>query len=377
MVAFTLVQKNTLKTAIKILTDYPRDDLASDEVQQALITACAEHQLDMYNIDVGSVPGMDTVVAAFKTAQLGLNSKLGYGHIIHTNCAPRRNIVSKKSKGEGVVLGLLENGACLLTVNSGYTLSAFYDLAKMGKIKFFETKIPVDGSQFRSRDYFPGATAQLARFLSDKLAELGQDKITQLYAQDKMETLFSGFELLGEPLDFEEISQLPKGAIWYIDNFGNMKLNISHDEIVRYQETGTILSLVVGDTVVDAIVGQAGFSQGEGILALTRGSSGWDIENGHAMRFTEVFLRGGSAAGSFKNIMPGIQVLGVKKKEIQRALKMFTEAGIKTIATLDLYFLSEARLIQLFADYGLIKNGFDDRGLTRALDEGSLIKQLS
>ena len=68
-----LLKSDLLKPVIKILTDYPRDDLASDEVEQSLITACAMADLDYFSCDVGAIKAMDTVMAAFKTAQLALN----------------------------------------------------------------------------------------------------------------------------------------------------------------------------------------------------------------------------------------------------------------------------------------------------------------
>src|SRR3989304_2665350 len=137
-----LAQSNgTFKPVIKILTDYPRDDLAHDEVQQALVAACARHQVDVFNLDVGAIPGMDTVVAGFKTAQLALNSPLGFGHIFHTNCAPRKNLVSIRSQGEKVVLGMTASGVTMLMVNAGHALAPFYDLAREGAVAFYQTSV--------------------------------------------------------------------------------------------------------------------------------------------------------------------------------------------------------------------------------------------
>lgn len=377
-VELPLVFEGALRPAIKILTDYPRDDLASDEVQQALVTACAKHRVQPYNLDVGAVPAMDTIVSGFKTAQLAINSSLGFGHILHTNCAPRRNIVTNKSKGEGVVLGFLENGVCLLTVNSGYTLSPFYELMKEGRIKLFETHIPDSGSQFRSRDYFPEGTAHLAAFLQQQLDQLGEDKIKQICANNDAETLFDGFELLGKELTLDHITPLPKSLVWYIDNFGNLKLNITHAELEEYHNAGDILSLVIGDKVVDAIIGKAGFSQGEGIIALTCGSSGWGDENSTNGQLTEVFLRGGSAAEQFKDhVHPGARIFGVKKKDLQNALQIIRENEIQAIGKRDMLFLSEAKLVQVIADdLGLIENGFDCRKLRAAIENGEFAELL-
>lgn len=372
---FPLLKKNGLKPYLKILTDYPRDDLASDEVQQALVTACAAHNIDPFNIDVGAVPGMDTVTAGFKTAQLAMNSKLGFGHIIHTNCAPRKNIISTESKGEGVVLGVLPNGVCLLTVSSGYSLAPFYGLIESGAVKFFHTRIPDAGSQFRSRDYFPDATARLARYLQDLAAEKTPEEISKAIESGHGHQLLEEFEYIGDPVDQNWFNELPEGGIWYIDNFGNIKLNIPHNDLVDQYDPGSALMVAINDTIVDAIVGTAGFSQGEGILALTRGSSGWS-NGGQETRFTEIFLRGGSAAKMFSTIKPGAQVQIISKKDLYRCVEQIRSSGLKKIATLDLYMFSEAKLIELLAIEGLIENGFKADKLRAALDAGTLVEQI-
>lgn len=369
---FPLIKEGKLTPAIKILTDYPRDDLASDEVHQALVTACAQSNVTPYNIDVGAIPGMDTVVAGFKTAQLALNSKLGFGHVIHTNCAPRKNIVTSESKGEGVVLGILPNGVCLLTVSSGYSLAPFRPLIEDGSVKFFKTRIPDSGSQFRSRDYFPDATARLSRYLQDRVQELGPEKIASLIAEGKGEEILKYFEFIAEPMDLSHFTPLPMGSVCYIDNFGNMKLNIPHKDLVKQHEPGTILAVCVGDTIVDAVVGTAGFSQGEGILALTRGSSGWQQARDD-IRFTEVFLRGESAAGVFKSVKPGSQIIILAKKDLQESIKQIQDCGQSMVGTLNLYMFSEAQLVQLLAIEGLIEDGYKTDKLRTAISDKAVV----
>jgi|AntRauTorcE11897_2_1112592.scaffolds.fasta_scaffold00992_9 S-adenosylmethionine hydrolase len=372
---FPLLKGSKLKPYLKILTDYPRDDLASDEVQQALVTACAVHDVEPFNIDVGAVTGMDTVVAGFKTAQLAMNSKLGFGHIIHTNCAPRKNIISTESKGEGVVLGMLPNGVCMLTVSSGYSLAPFYKMIAAGEVKFFQTRIPDAGSQFRSRDYFPDATARLARYLQDITTKKGEEVIQEIIKSGNGHQLLEDFEYIGEPVDESWFNELPEGGIWYIDNFGNIKLNIAHEELVDQYDPGSALMVAINDTIVDAVVGTAGFSQGEGILALTRGSSGWSKAD-QEIRFTEIFLRGGSAAKMFSNIKPGLQVQIIAKKDLYRCVEQIRSSGLKKLATLDLYMFSEAKLIELLAIEGLIEDGFKTDKLRASLDDKTLVEKI-
>lgn len=372
MTTFPLVQNDTLRPFLKILTDYPRDDLASDEVHQSLIAACATRNIDSFALDVGAIPSMDTVVAGFKTAQLACNSQLGYGHIIHTNCAPRRNMVSKKSKGEGIVIGMLNNGAALVTVNSGHSLAPFYDQIKSGDAVFFSTHVPDAGSQFRSRDYFPAALADLAIFLTEQYTQLGADKINSLLSENKMSEILDGFALLNAALTIDDFSEIATASILYIDNFGNIKLNLSHDDLLNLYPSGTELVLSIAGTVSHATVGEGGFSQGEGILALTRGSSGWGNT-----RFTEIFLRGGTAAGVFPRIQTGEQVLAVPAKTLQKTISILRESGLNTLGNFDLYMLSEAKLMDILAHKGLIKDGFNSTGLQQHIDQGDLIDVLS
>ena len=373
---FPLIKNKKLQPVIKILTDYPRDDLASDEVHQALVSACVIHGVTPYNLDVGAIPGMNTVVAGFKTAQLALNSKLGFGHILHTNCAPRRNIVTNQSKGEGVVLGILPNGMSLLTVSSGYSLAPFYKLIQSGAAKFYKTRIPDSGSQFRSRDYFPDATARLARHYQDLIDNHGADHIDSLIKAGDFDALVKDFEFAGEAVNENHFNELPTGSVYYIDNFGNMKLNISHDDLTEQYEPGTILTLCVNDHIAEAVVGKAGFSLGEGILALTRGSSGWQVKN-KEMRFTEVFLRVGNAAKVFKAVKPGDQLQILAKKDLQEAIEQIRNSGLKKLRTLDLYVFSEAQLVQLLAITGLIEDGFKTDKLHAVLKDKKLIEVLT
>ena len=284
-----------LTPVLKILTDYPRDDLAHDEVHQSLVTACVKRGVWPANIDVGAIPSLDTIIAGFKTAQLVFNSQLGYGHIFHTNCAPRKNIVSVQSKGEKIVLGMTRTGVVLLVVNSGYTLAPFYEAVHTGEITFYQTSVPDAGSQFRSRDYFPDAMADLTLHLSDKLKALGKEKIRKLLQAHAFHEILQGLEYLGDPLNLSSFPHLPEGCVYYIDSFGNIKLNYKHNKLLNLYPPGTPLVVALGNTVSDVIVGDAGFSMGEGVVALTSGSSGWAVGREGKYMFSEIFLRVGRA----------------------------------------------------------------------------------
>jgi hypothetical protein len=362
-----------LTPVIKILTDYPRDDLAHDEVHQSLVAACMKRRANAANIDVGAIPGMDTVVSGFKTAQLVMTSQLGYGHVFHANCAPRKNIVSVKSAGEKIVLGMTKTGVTLLAVNAGYTLALFRDAALAGDITFFQTSVPYSGSQFRSRDYFPDAVAELAVHLSTRLEKLGAEKTIAHLAAGEAGKILEGLSYLGAPLDADALPQMPRGAVMYVDNFGNMKLNARHADVLALYKSGEVLVVAAGNAVAEAAVGDVGFSHGEGVLALTAGSSGW-CENG---AFSELFLRGGRAESHFPGVRPGDALAALSKADFRRVSEALQSADRGLSDKLDLHNATEARLIQALARAGLIRDGFDSAPLRAALADKTLLAKLA
>ena len=370
--------ENQLTPVIKILTDYSRDDLAHDEVHQSLVTACIKNDVNFRNLDVGAITGMDTVASGFKIAQLAMNSNLGFGHIFHSNCAPRKNFISSRSRGEKIVLGITNTGVTMLIVNSGYSLSPFYHLAKRGEITFFQTTVKDSGSQFRSRDFFPFAIAELARHLQDKTAELGKDKIGQLIKDKSFKELFDGLEFLDEEFDITHINKLNVGSVLYVDNFGNIKLNYYHERILKQYKSGTNLLIKIGETVQTVNVAGVGFSQREGILALTEGSSGW-VEEGHdKSHFSEIFLRGGSAASLFKKVAPGDRIVALDQEIMNQVIDILKESADNEAVSesLDLYNLSEAKILDLLSHAKLIRRGYDVSNLKKAIKDGNLIEKL-
>ncbi len=365
-----------LTPVLKILTDYPRDDLAHDEVHQSLVTACVKRGVWPANIDVGSIPSLDTIVAGFKTAQLVFNSQLGYGHIFHTNCAPRKNIVSVQSKGEKIVLGMTRTGVVLLVVNSGYTLAPFYEAVHAGEITFYQTSVPDAGSQFRSRDYFPDAMADLTLHMSERLKILGKDQIRKLLQAHAFHEILKGLEYLGDPLNLSSFPHLPDGCVYYIDNFGNIKLNSKHQKLVNFYPPGTPLVVALGNTVNDVVVGDTGFSMGEGVMAITSGSSGWSVGREGKSMFSEIFLRGDRAETHFPGVKSGDQIVAMPRADLQRVLDTLRTANRDVSDKLDLYNTSEPRIMQALARAKLVRDGFDTTELQNSLKRGDLLKRL-
>lgn len=364
-----------LAPVLKILTDYPRDDLAHDEVHQALVTACVRHGVYPRNLDVGAIPGLDTVTAGFKTAQLALNSQLGYGHVFHANCAPRKNIASVKSAGEKVVLGMTDSGVAMLIVNSGYALAPFRSSIESGEAVFYQTSIQDKGSQFRSRDFFPEAMAELSAHLVAQAEKYGPAGIKKHLSGGKFETILKGLPWLGAKMKTENVTNLPAGAVFYVDNFGNIKLNFHHDDLLAHFKTGEVVAVKIGNRVSDAVIGGVGFSQAEGMLALTSGSSGWAV-GGKKRYFTELMLRGARAARLFGEFAPGDTALLLRETDLQRVNTLLHEADRATAERLELHNISDAGIIAMLSRAKMIRNGYDATELHKALKKGDLLKRL-
>ncbi|HIK54796.1 MAG TPA: SAM-dependent chlorinase/fluorinase [Synechococcales cyanobacterium M55_K2018_004] len=243
---------------ISLIADYGTGDPAFSEVTQRLLAGIPEAQIHWL-----SVPPFSTLATGFWIAQLGLNPGPRQRLIYH-NCAPRKDDpeARRDNEGEGLTYALLPNGVKVVGVNAGYTLSFIKDHAKVLKT----VNVSRGGSQFRSRDVFPPAAAAIA--LDD-------------------------LSLLGEALDPSALPHVPGDRVAWVDGYGNIKTTIPAHKIDLAPESKIIVR--VGDVVSDAIYSDGSFKVSEGTLAFAPGSSGWNDVNGHAIRWMELFLRGGSA----------------------------------------------------------------------------------
>lgn len=124
------------------------------------------------------------------------------------------------------------------------------------------------GSQFRSRDIFAGAFAQLV----------------------------TGDESpLGEKVPDTAVPPPPEGCIAYVDGYGNLKTTLAGAGL----QPGTTVSVRTGEVEREAMVAGGGFEVPDGELAFAPGSSGWRLADGSETRFRELFLRGGNAWEAF------------------------------------------------------------------------------
>jgi len=145
---------------------------------------------------------------------------------------------------------------------------------------------------------------------------------------------------------------------------------------LEWHEQGRTLVVRIGDRIGQALVAGQGFSQGEGVMAITRGSSGWRDGEGVERRFAEIFLRGGSAARAFGGVRPGDAVHAVDLADLQAASAVLRAGDRAAIHDLGLAHMTEPQLIDLFVQAGLIRDGFNPTRLRRALTSDCLIDYL-
>lgn len=253
-----------MKCFIHLICDYAPGDLAWSEVYSAM-TARLPADVSMHFTAVGS---FDTIATGFAVAQLSLTDRQlrPENMVVFANCAPRRDRKEARDNnaGEGLLYGLLKNGVKVLAVNSGFSLS----FVREQIAELWMVDVEDEGSQFRSRDFFPRA---LGRLVAD-------DK------EFKTKLL--------NPMDV--IRDYPEEVIAYIDSFGNLKTTIrAGDHTIEGLSPGSRIKVRIGTVLRTATVATGSFNVMEGDLAFAPGSSG------HDRRFWEFFQRGGSAAAEF------------------------------------------------------------------------------
>ena len=253
---------------IDFIADYGattgNDDLAFSEVNCKLASEFLKQSLDFPMIKNLSVRPFNTVETGFAVAQLAYNSTLGTKHIIYHNTAPRKDKLDARQDNAGEFLAVTElpNGVRIIGVFGGYTFSFV-------KSPVYRVKCADAGSQFRSRDVFPPCVASLAKHAGKPLSD---------------------WELLGDQVT--DIPTIPQNMICSIDGYGNLKTTIEMDSAVY--------TVSIKGVSFPIVQGQGIFAVPDGQLILAPGSSGW---NGHY--FTEICLRGGSAAKLFDHPAPG------------------------------------------------------------------------
>lgn len=262
---------------VSVIADYgDLHDLAFGEVTQRLYAELLPMDVVIKSY---AVPAFDTMATGFALAQMAANSRLGDSHKFFVNTAPRKDDLKPrvKSAGEGLSYFKLPNGVEGCVVNSGYSLSFLRDIAD----EIRSVDCSAEGSQFRSRDVFPQAFAQIVK---GDLSILGDDIRAQ-------------------------VPDIPDSQVCYTDGYGNLKLSLSAKELDEYK--GRELLITINDCQYAAKVTDGIFGVADGDLCLAPGSSGWPRaknSDDETFRFAEIVVRGGSAAELFNRPPGGAQV---------------------------------------------------------------------
>jgi hypothetical protein len=235
---------------ITVVADYGVGDLAFLEVRQRFATL-------MPQATVADLPvrPFDTIGAGFCVAQLALGEGPA-DRIVYANVAPRQDEDAARADNAGEPLAAcrLDSGVLVVGVAAGHTMS--FLVAAGHPVR--AVKVADCGSQFRSRDVFPAAVADLAR----------------------------GDDLLGAELT---APLPPERAVVWTDGYGNLKTTWHEPP----GPPGSTVRVRIGDVTAPAIVSDGVFAVPAGHMSFAPGSSGW------GRPFYELLLRGGDTAALF------------------------------------------------------------------------------
>lgn len=247
-----VAQKNII-----IISDYGAGDPAFLEVILRIKTLIPNSY-----IYPQSVPAFSTICTGFWIKQISIAPNLKNTYIF-SNTAPRKHEKKeqKNNHGEHLMYAKLKNGLEIIAVNSGFTFSFIKDQIK----SFHQVKVKNEGSQFRSRDFYPQAVALMAKGKKN---------------------------FMGKKDDINSIPDYPTNRVASIDGYGNIKTTLRLSQVKL--EPGQSVVIEINSQKHLATYTDGVFNIKDGELAFAPGSSG------DGDRFMEFFVRGGNAYKLFE-----------------------------------------------------------------------------
>ncbi len=236
------------------LNDYAPSGLEFAEIKTRFLEHLNEPQAVV--VQETAIPALDTIALGFVTGQLAFAPYAGQ-MVIYGNCAPRRSSpkAQKNNIDHGIKYARLRNGVEIINVYSEYA----FGFIKSEIEVFHSLNVPNQGSQFRSRDFFPRAVAKIIN---------------------------GNYEDLAEPLDPADIPDVPHNLIAWTDGFGNLKTTMRLSDIKKMGlNPGDKVQVILNGVSMLGVVSLGGFQVDRGVLAINAGSSGYDDP------FIELFLR--------------------------------------------------------------------------------------
>lgn len=256
---------------IHLIADFGAQDLAFAEVSQRLLL-----RLPGATVLCTPVPPFATLAAGFVAAQLAA-AEAPPSTLVFVNVAPRRDDrrARRDNDGERLLWARLPSGVQVVGVDAGEAFSFLAEAAD----ELRPMDWPTAGSQFRSRDLFPEAVARIAA---------------------------GDHGLLGAPIAKERLPAVPHGRVAYVDGFGNVKTTWRWGALPAGLAPGAALRVRVGESACLGRLVDGSFAVAEGEMAVAPGSSGYSpAGGGPAVRWVELFLRGGNASAALGHPSPG------------------------------------------------------------------------
>ncbi len=242
---------------IQLIADYGTGDPAFAEVVQKLT------YLDRHiRVHATSVPAFSTLATGIWISQFATVNAFP-GLIIYANTAPRKVLkesTHESTDGGRLVYAQLDDGATIVAVNAGYSLSFIkHRIKKLNLISVANA-----GSQFRSRDFYPDVVVAIAH---------------------------GDMRFIGEDMDISAIPEAPKNKIGFADGYGNLKTSCRHSE--SSFAVGSKVKITVNGISKEGVVSDETYKVQDGDVSFAPGSTGGDD------RFMEIWVRGESAWEAF------------------------------------------------------------------------------
>lgn len=278
------------------------------------------------------IPSQDWRAGAFDLAQLSRYRLRGAGNTFFVNCAPRlaQRGVEGNNKGENVYLGMLPNGAVVSGV-SPHSFAFFRDLVEKGDLEIYKVNVQTEGSQFRSRDFFPW----FSEILTYNLSEAHEGWKDGLSVDERREFLKQfNFIDTDNVLELEHIPDLTqRPVVARRDTHGNLKLSISASD-AQPEWIGRPLKVTIKGHEFDAEIRRNMFDAKSGQYGIAPGSSGHFADSAKDdPRFLELAIIG----------KPLSEELGITPQDLKEGVYIEIEPFAPKGAAPEIGFAGETR----------------------------------
>ncbi len=218
------------------------------------------------------IPSQDWRAGAFDLVQLSRYRLRGAGNTFFINCAPRlaQRGVEGNNRGEDVYAAMLPNGAVVSGV-SPHSFAFFRDLVEKGDLEIYKVNVQTEGSQFRSRDFFPWYSELLTYNLS-QAHEGWKDGLSV----EERRAFLQQFNFIDteQVLDLKHIPNLSQQpVVARVDTHGNLKLSIAVSD-AKPEWFGKRLNVVINGHSCEAEIREHMFDAKSGHYGIAPGSSG-------------------------------------------------------------------------------------------------------